>query len=136
MQIEHKVYVGLSERTNEEGAAQLANLLTPFGYETFPIALEEGLHLKSNVNFIGQNTLLLTKAWVDHALFAEYEKVVVPEEETYAANTLLVRNRLLTPMGFRETHALLREAGFDILEIDATEMQKMDGGLSCMSLRF
>lgn len=136
MQIEQTVYIGLSERTNEEGATQLANILAEFGYETHIIALEEGLHLKSNVNYIGRNTLLLTEAWANQPLFSAYEKIVVPPQETYVANTLLVRGRLLTPMGFSETHALLREAGFDILEIAASELQKMDGGLSCLSLRF
>jgi dimethylargininase len=136
MQIEQIVYVGLSDRTNEEGAKQLADILTPHGYEVHAITLVEGLHLKSNVNFIGRNTLLLTEAWAAHPLFAAYEKIIVPAEEAYVANTLLVKNRLLTPMGFPETHAMLREAGFEILEIDATEIQKLDGGLSCMSLRF
>jgi dimethylargininase len=135
MQIEQTVYVGLSERTNEEGARQLAAILAPFGYETHAIPLVEGLHLKSHVNYIGRNTLLLTKAWASHPLFEAYEKIIVPAEEAYAANSLLVKNRLLTPMGFPETHTMLREAGFEILEIDASEIQKMDGGLSCISLR-
>lgn len=136
MRIDQTFYVGLSERTNKEGADQLARILGEFGYVTHAVPLAEGLHLKSHVNYIGRNTLLLSEAWVNHPLFAEYEKIVVPPEEAYAANTLLVNGRLLTPMGFRATQALLREAGFLILEIDATEMEKMDGGLSCMSLRF
>jgi dimethylargininase len=135
MRIEQTVYVGLSQRTNEEGARQLAAILSPYGYETHAIPLAEGLHLKSHVNYIGRNTLLLTEAWASHPLFEDFEKIIVPAEEAYAANTLLVKNRLLSPMGFPETHALLREAGFEILEIDASEIQKMDGGLSCMSLR-
>ena len=136
MQIEQTVFIGLSERTNEEGATQLANILAEFGYETHVVPLEEGLHLKSNVNYIGRNTLLVTEAWANQPQFAAYEKIIVPPDEAYVANTLLVKGRLLTPMGFRETHALLREAGFEILEIAASEVQKMDGGLSCMSLRF
>jgi dimethylargininase len=136
MRIEQTLYVGLSARTNEAGARQLADILAPYGYETHAIPLVEGLHLKSHVNYIGRNTLLLTEAWASHPLFEAYEKIIVPAEEAYVANTLLIKNRLLTPMGFPETQALLREAGFEILEIDASEIEKMDGGLSCMSLRF
>jgi dimethylargininase len=136
MRIEQTVYVGLSERTNEAGANQLAQILAPYGYETHTVPLVEGLHLKSSVNYIGRNTLLMTVAWASHPLFEAFEKIIVPADEAYAANTLLVKNRLLTPMGFPETQALLREAGFEILEIDATEMQKLDGGMSCLSLRF
>jgi dimethylargininase len=135
MQIEQTVYVGISERTNEAGADQLAQILAPYGYQTHKVPLVEGLHLKSNVNYIGRNTLLLTEAWASHPLFEAFDKIIVPAEEAYAANALLVKNRLLTPMDFPETHALLREAGFEILEIDATEMQKLDGGMTCMSLR-
>jgi dimethylargininase len=136
MRIEQTVYVGISARTNEEGAKQLAGILAPYGYETHLVPLVEGLHLKSSVNYIGRNTLLMTEGWASHPLFESFEKIIVPAEEAYAANTLLVKNRLLTPMGFPEIQALLREAGFDILEIDATEIQKLDGGMSCMSLRF
>ena len=136
MRIEQTVYIGLSTRTNEEGAKQLAGILAPYGYETHLVPLVEGLHLKSSVNYIGRNTLLMTEAWASHPLFESFDKIIVPAEEAYAANSLLVKNRLLTPMNFPETQALLREAGFEILEIDATEMQKMDGGMSCMSLRF
>ncbi|MFN2125364.1 MAG: dimethylarginine dimethylaminohydrolase family protein [Candidatus Promineifilaceae bacterium] len=136
MRIEQTVYVGISGRTNQAGAEQLAAILAPYDYETHIVPLAEGLHLKSSVNYIGRNTLLLTEAWYSHPLFAEFDKIIVPAEEAYTANTLLVKNRLLMPMGFPETQALLREAGFEILEIDATEMQKLDGGMSCMSLRF
>jgi dimethylargininase len=135
MQIDQKVYIGLSERTNKEGAQQLADILAAYDYETHIIPVEDGLHLKSSVNYIGSNTLLVTEALAGHPLFEEYTKIVVPPEEAYAANTLLVCGRLLTPMDFPETHALLREAGFELLEIAASEMQKVDGGLSCLSLR-
>ncbi len=136
LRIDRTFYVGISGRTNEAGVQQLQAILSEFGYEVVPVPLEAGLHLKSDVNYIGRNTLLLTERWVDNALFAGYEQIVVPAAETYAANTLLVNGRLLTPMGFQETHAALREAGFDILEISISEAEKMDGGLSCLSLRF
>jgi dimethylargininase len=135
LQIDRTVYIGQSERTNEEGARQLAEILDGYGYETHIVPLAEGLHLKSSVNYIGHDTLLVTKEWADHPLFEKFAKIVVAPDETYAANSLLVMDRVLTPMGFPETQARMREAGFELLEISASEMEKVDGGMTCMSLR-
>lgn len=79
---------------------------------------------------------MVTAAWADAPVLARYERLIVPGDEAYAANTLLLNDRLLSPRGFPETHHLLRAAGFDVIIIDASEAQKMDGGLSCLSLRF
>jgi dimethylargininase len=135
LQVERTVFIGLSGRTNEEGAGQLARILQPFGYEVHTLPLRRGLHLKSAVNYLGRNTLLLTREWAEHPLFAAYKKIVVPPQEAYAANTLLVNGRLLAPDGYPETAAMLREAGFEVLELVVSEARKMDGGLTCMSLR-
>lgn len=136
LQIGDDFLVGLSARTNAAGAEQLAGFLAPFGYACTAVPLGKSLHLKSDVNYIGHSTLLMTEAWVDAPAFAAYQKLVVPAGEAYAANTLLVNGRLLSPRGFPQTHHLLRAAGFEIIVVDASEAQKMDGGLSCLSLRF
>ncbi|MFN2135297.1 MAG: dimethylarginine dimethylaminohydrolase family protein [Candidatus Promineifilaceae bacterium] len=136
LRINQTVFVGLSKRTNEEGAAQLAAILEPLGYTVITVPIEESLHLKSDVNYIGRRTLLLTEKWAGHKLFKDFEQIIVPADEAYAANTLLVRNRLLIPEGFPETVNLLREAGFEVLEIVFTEPQKVDGGMTCLSIRF
>jgi dimethylargininase len=136
MLVEEHGYIGLSERTNWEGAAQLGLILQKYGYEWTAVPLAGGLHLKSDVNYIGRNTLLLTEPMFDMQVFAGYDKILVDQAEAYAANTLLVNGRLLTPQGFPRTKANLLAAGFEILELETSELQKMDGGLSCMSLRF
>ena len=136
MMVEKHCYIGLSERTNWEGAAQLGQILQGFGYEWTAVSLAGGLHLKSDVNYIGRNTLLLTEPMFDLQVFTGYDKIMVDEEEAYAANTLLVNGRLLTPQGFPRTKAKLVAAGYEIRELACSELQKMDGGLSCMSLRF
>jgi dimethylargininase len=129
-------FIGLSDRTNIEGAAQLAQLLTTAGHSSEPIPVASGLHLKSSVNYVGNNTLLLTQALADHPAFSEYKKIVLDPDEEYAANTLWVNDTLLTPRGFPEARAKLSQLGMRILELDVSEVQKMDGGLTCMSLRF
>ena len=100
------------------------------------VPLAAGLHLKSSVNYLGRNTLLLTQSFAEMGVFSRYDQIVVDDDEAYAANTLWVNGRLLTPAGFPKTKAKLLAAGFDLIEIDVSEARKMDGGLSCMSLRF
>jgi len=133
---EDHFFIGLSERTNQEGAAQLTALLEPTGYTCITIPVAAGLHLKSGVNYVGSNTLLVTSSLAEHPAFTRYQKILIDPEEEYAANTLLVNGTLLTPRGFPKTRAELVRLGKPVIELDVSEVQKMDGGLTCMSLRF
>jgi dimethylargininase len=128
--------IGLSERTNPEGASQLAALLEGAGYTSETVPVAAGLHLKSDVNYVGKDTLLVTKSLADYPAFAGYEKIILAGEEEYAANTLWVNDTLIMPKGFPKTHTGLAGLGLRIIELDVSEVQKMDGGLTCMSLRF
>ena len=129
-------FIGLSERTNAEGAAQLAKFLADAGHTSETVSVAGGLHLKSGVNYVGKNTLLVTQALANHPAFSSYEKILMEDDEAYAANTLWVNDTLLLPKGFPNTHARLSRLGMKIIELDVSEVQKMDGGLTCMSLRF
>jgi len=129
-------FIGLSERTNIAGAAQLAAFLSDSGYTFNTITVATGLHLKSGVNYVGKHTLLVTKSLSDQPAFAEYDKIILDEGEEYAANTLWVNDTLLIPNGFPKTKAKLSILGMNLIELDVSEVRKMDGGLTCMSLRF
>ena len=129
-------FIGLSERTNPEGAAQLASLFAAAGHSSETVPVAGGLHLKSGVNYVGSETLLVTKNLADHQAFAHYDKIVLDEDEQYAANTLWVNDTLLIPKGFPKTYSSLAHLGLKIIELDVSEVRKMDGGLTCMSLRF
>jgi dimethylargininase len=129
-------FIGISERTNREGAEQLSFIFEQYGYTWALVYVEAGLHLKSSVNFIGNNTLLLTENFADLYVFKGYNHIIVDNAEGYAANTLLIRDSLLTPKGFPNTLGKLASTGFNIIELDMSEARKMDGGLTCMSLRF
>lgn len=122
--------IGLSERTNECGARQLGETLAAYGYRWAAIPVGAGLHFKSSVNYVGNNTLLIDRAFVDHPAFAGYEKIVIDADEVYAANTLLINDHLLTPAGFPKTKQKLTALGYPIIELETSEMRKMDGGLS------
>jgi dimethylargininase len=136
LMVGHHFFIGLSERTNQEGASQLARHLGAAGYTSETVPVAAGLHLKSSVNFVGKNTLLVTKNLSTFQGFARYEKIILDEDEEYAANTLWINDTLLMPAGFSKAHARLSALDLPILELDVSEVRKMDGGLTCMSLRF
>jgi dimethylargininase len=133
--IDEHVFIGVSARTNSEGAAQLSALLDPLGYRCTSILVPSGLHLKSSVSYIGNHTLLVTSSLASHPAFTGYMKILLDPDEQVAANTLLVNGTLLVPKGFPKTYSRLFRSGVPIIELDVSEVQKMDGGLTCMSLR-
>lgn len=134
--VEKHCMIGISERTNEDGARQLGEALARYGYRWDAIPVGAGLHFKSSVNYMGKNTLLLDAAFVDHPAFARYDRLIIDPEEVYAANTLWINGHLLMPKGFPTTKQTLAMLGLPIIELETSELRKMDGGLTCLSLRF
>lgn len=131
-----RVFAGRSERTNEEGIEQLGRLLAPHGYTVTAVPVAAGLHFKSSVNWVGGNTLLVSPAFADREELRGFDLLVADPAEEYATNTLLINGTLLMPAGFPRTRALLEPLGLPIVELDTSEARKMDGGLTCLSLRF
>jgi dimethylargininase len=136
LEVRNHFFIGLSERTNEEGTAQLASFLAGAGHTSETVPVEAGLHLKSGVNYLGKDTLLITSALAEYPAFSNYEKIILDTGEEYAANTLWINDTMLLPKGFPKTHNRLSRLGMTIIVLDVSEVQKMDGGLTCMSLRF
>ncbi len=133
--VKNHFFVGISERTNNQGAAQFGRIVTELGYTWKPIPVSSGLHLKSSVNYVGKNTLLLTAEYATRPEFQGFEQIILSAQELPAANTLLLNGVLIMPLGFPRTRELLKSLGQEIVEIDLSEARKMDGGLTCMSLR-
>jgi dimethylargininase len=136
---EDHFFLGLSHRTNEEGARQLAAHLSSFGYTSSVIdvrSMTTILHLKSGISYIGDNTLVVMEEMADDDQFRNFDRIRVSAEESYAANCVRVNDRVLVASGFPKLIDELRARGFDPLVLDMSEFQKMDGGLSCLSLRF
>jgi dimethylargininase len=136
LMVENHFFIGLSERTNPEGASQLAAFLAGAGYTSECVQVGSGLHLKSGVNYVGDNTLLLASDLAVLPAFAGYKRIVLDKDEEYAANSLLANDCLVMPQGFPKTRLKLASLGRKIIELDVSEVRKMDGGLTCMSLRF
>jgi dimethylargininase len=136
---EHHVFIGVSHRTNEEGARQLAAFLAQEGYTSCPVDIRHMtsiLHLKSGIAYLGENTLVLMEEMADRPEFKGYRVIRVAEAESYAANCVRVNDRVLMPAGFPGLERDLKANGFKPLVLDMSEYRKMDGGLSCLSLRF
>jgi dimethylargininase len=132
-------FLGLSQRTNEEGVRQLAVHLAGQGYTSSVIDVREMasiLHLKSGISYIGQNTIVAMEELAGNELFSNYELIRVSLKESYAANCVRVNERVLVAAGHPHLTAELADRGFNPLVLDMSEFQKMDGGLSCLSLRF
>ena len=129
-------FIGVSERTNLEGAGQLGHILKSYGYSHTTVTAGDGLHFKSSVNYVGKNTLLVTEDFAGNDQIKDYDTIVVDSLESYAANTLFINDHLLVPRGYPQTLKKLKALGLHIIELDTSEVRKMDGGLTCMSLRF
>jgi dimethylargininase len=138
LRIGRRLYVGLSTRTDRAGVAALAAVAAPLGYQV--IAAEAGacLHLKTGATFAGHDAsgtpvLLFNRQAIHPAQFADVDPLAVDEAEA-AANCLRVGERLVLPAGNPATAERLRERGFHVIEIDVSELQKAESGVTCMSL--
>ena len=129
-------YVGRSARTNEEGIRQFADILERYGYHCVEVPLEEVLHLKTGVNYLENNNLLVSGEFTDKPEFASFRKTVIPEEEAYAANCIWVNDTVIIPEGYPGVLAAVQALGYETITVDTSEFRKLDGGLSCLSLRF
>jgi dimethylargininase len=132
-------FIGLSQRTDVNGAMQLAQALEPLGYACSTVdirALDCILHLKSGIGWLGDGRLLLIDALIDHPAFAGVDCLAVPRGEEYAANCIRVNDAVLLADGFPRTAAMLRDAGYRIEPVPMSEYARMDGGPSCLSLRW
>jgi len=132
-------FIGVSRRTNEEGARQLARLLAADGYTSslYDIrGVDEILHLKSGIAWLGDRTLVVIAALASHPAFEGWDLIHVPKGEEYAANCILVNGAVFVAEGFPRLERALRGRGYRLVVLAQSEFQKMDGGLSCLSLRF
>ena len=134
--INNHLYIGLTARTNLQGAKQLIELVASAGYTGYTVALRSFLHLKTGIAWIGGRDLLAAGELIDHPVFADFNIIPVPPQETYAANCIRINERIVIPAGFPGVQTELTHRSYQLIEVEMSEFQKMDGGLSCLSLRF
>ncbi len=136
MMVGSHYYIGKSARTNEEGAQQLIAILEKHGMTGSIVTLEEVLHLKTGLAYLENNNLLAAGEFVTKPEFQKYNIIEVPVEESYAANCIWVNGKVIMPSGYPNTRDKIAALGYEVIELDTSEYRKVDGGVSCMSLRF
>ena len=136
MMVGNHYYIGLSELTNLNGAEQVIHILNKYGMSVSIIKLEKVLHLKTGLAYLEHNNLVVCGEFISNSEFKKFNTIEIPEEESYAANCVWINDKVLIPKGYPITSQKIRDAGYSIAEIDVSEFRKLDGGLSCLSLRF
>jgi len=139
--------IGISDRTNEEGARQLEAWLAEDGCTSQRITLDgdpELLHLKSGLSWLGLRSrlsslgghrLMATGPLAKHPALAAFEIVPVEPEERLGANGIRIGDHVLIPAGCPRLEARLQALALDVIPLEMSEFQKMEGGISCLSLR-
>jgi len=136
MMVGSHFYIGLSARTNLEGAHQLISILERFCMSASMVELREMLHLKTGVAYLENNNLLAAGEFLDHPQFQNFNLLPIDADESYAANCIWVNDYVLIPAGYPSAKETIESAGYSTIEVDVSEFRKLDGGLSCLSLRF
>ena len=139
LRIGQAIYVGRSTRTDAAGIAELGRIAAPLGYQVIEAQLRDCLHLKTGATLAGPDSngapvLLFNPRCVDPAQFANVEPMLVDEHEPAAANCLRAAETLILPAGNPRTADALRNRGFNMVEVDVSELQKAESGVTCMSL--
>jgi dimethylargininase len=136
MKVGDHFYIGISERTNNNGADQMIKILEKFGMTGSKVILRKMLHLKSGLSYLENNTMLVCGEFADTETFKKYNRIVVDRDESYAANSLWINGKVIVPQGYSKTREKIEMAGYETITLDVSEFCKVDGGLSCLSLRF
>lgn len=136
MQVDNTFYIGISDRTNQQGADQFIQILEKYKMEGIKIKLQEMLHLKTGLSYLENNILLISGEFKQNHLFDNFKKIIVDDHESYAANSLWINDKVIVPEGFHETRQKIEQSGYETIVVNTSEFRKVDGGLSCLSLRF
>lgn len=129
-------YIGHSARTNPEGARQMIAILEKHGMTGSVVRLEKVLHLKTGLSYLENNHLLVSGEFVSKPEFQHFNRIEIPATEAYAANSIWVNDRVIMPAGYPVALRKVQALGYRVIEVDTSEFRKIDGGVSCMSLRF
>ncbi|MCV3753697.1 arginine deiminase family protein [Mycoplasma enhydrae] len=142
MMVGDTYFVGMSDRTNSEGIRQFHNILASIGKKCIPVPMTEMLHLKTGVNYLEHNNLLISGEFLDYPTFKDFNQIVVTPDEGYAANCIWVNETVIVPEGYPKLLAKVKNLKksdgqpYKVVVCDTSEYKKLDGGLSCLSLRF
>ena len=124
---------GITKRTNTEGASQMAQWLKA------PVHLIEDpsiMHIKSHITYLGSNTIIVNPRYVDDPVLDSFSKIVLPIEESHSANTLTVNGVVILSARHNQSSRLVKDSGFEVVQLNMSEFEKCDGALTCLSVIF
>jgi len=127
------IYIGLSKRSNERAIQSLSQKV---GKKIISVPVIKGLHLKSAVSYLGNNVLLIDPERVENTAYKSFQWIEVEEKDSYAANCLALGNRIIMPAGFPTIREKILKHGFETVEVEMSEFEKADGGVTCLSIIF
>ena len=136
MMVGSHYFIGISERTNSEGADQLIKILNKYKMTGSKVILKKMLHLKSGVSYLENSNMLVSGEFIRSKEFERYNRIPIDKDESYAANSLWINDKVIVPAGFPKSKRKIEKAGYETIALDVSEFRKIDGGLSCLSLRF
>ena len=136
MVVERNIHVGLSTRSNAEAVDQLRTIVADHGYDVMEIGFSGCLHLKSAATAVSDDTLLINPEWVDAGAFPDQACIPVDPTEPTAANVVRIGDTVLVAAAFPRTGERLAAVGFKVQLVEASELAKAEGGLTCCSLLF
>ncbi|WP_075980379.1 dimethylarginine dimethylaminohydrolase family protein [Bacillus massilinigeriensis] len=136
MMVGDHFYIGESARTNRNGAEQMISILEKYGFTGSIVPLKEVLHLKTGLAYLENNNLLVAGEFNTSPEFEKFNKIEISPDEAYGANCIWVNDYVLVPEGYPNAQKAIEDLGYKVLVVDTSEFRKIDGGLSCLSLRF
>lgn len=136
MLIENIFYIGLSGRTNRSGIDQFKKIVEKRDFVCKTVPLSNFLHLKTGVSYLGKNTILTAGELINSPLFTGFNRIEISDDDSYSANSIRVNEYIIIPADFKNTRKKIENRGFKTVEVDVSEFRKIDGGLSCLSIRF
>jgi len=136
MMVGKQFFVGLSDRTNQAGIDAFRTILEQEGCTLSEVNMKEMLHLKTGVSYLENNTMMVFGEFEQEALFKDFRQIKVQPDDAYAANSVWINGSVLVPAGFEKVSQQIVAYGYQVIELEMSEFQKLDGGLSCLSLRY
>jgi dimethylargininase len=134
LRVGKQIYIGLSSRSDTNAIEQIQDFLQPYDYEVHAVMVTGCLHLKSAMTQVAEDTLLTNPAWTDKKNFPGMKFIEIDPSEPYAANALMIGDTILYAKTFPKTRKKLEDAGIKIVDVDADELAKAEGALTCCSL--
>ena len=130
---EEEIFVGISDRTNRDAIDALAKFTQK---PVIPVEVFSGLHLKTSVSYLGNNILVLDPSSIDISPLRGFKWIEIGKPNRYSSNCLAIGDTVLLSKRSDELANKIRQERYKTIQLDISEFEKADGGLTCMSIIF